>query len=295
MLTIFIFREDCTSKVQRSKRISKVRLIAIVPLRPVGLLIFAVVLALLPPLATKTHASELKIYRLNYRDPDDLIEDVRQLLSPYGKASVDNRTRALLVIDNFEAQQRIADFIISHDVLGRRLGGQLLVYAGCGNIEDDVSWENVGGGWQVGYDKANRSRSAPEPDTYNLQDSKFIFYQGAKTRIEVVAVPDLWLLGVLFGTPGNMQRLKGPGKSYLALKIEPGTNGFGVDLQLEVKSRDGTVYHILENTRAAFSLNRGQLVLLRADLSVQKGNTERITMMGGDIGHLCFSLRTDFQ
>lgn len=296
MSTISIFRAGCTSRVRRDTDKPGARRPASgLGLRPIRLLLCAALLVLLPPVVARTYANELKIYRLNYREPEDLIEGVRQLLSPYGKASVDERTRSLLVIDNFDAQQRIEDYIIGHDILGQRMGGRLMIYAGCGEVEDEVSWEKAGGGWLVGYDNADRNNSAPEPETYNLHDSKFLFYQGSKTRIEVAAVPDLWLLGVVFGEPGRMQRLKGPGRSYLVFTIEPGGSGFGVDIRLEVASREGNDYHALDETKATFNLHQKQRVLFRADLAEKNSNTERITMQGGNIGHLCFSFMADFQ
>jgi type II secretory pathway component GspD/PulD (secretin) len=73
--------------------------------------ILALSLAVLPDLSS----AELAIIQVNYREASDLLPLVQSLLSPEGKASVDERTNSLIVNDTSASVAEIKAFVASMD------------------------------------------------------------------------------------------------------------------------------------------------------------------------------------
>lgn len=69
---------------------------------------------------TNPCAAETLVYPMQYRTAAEAVPMVQSLLSPDGRAVADARTNALLVVDDEETIQRVREFLLGFDKLGKQ-------------------------------------------------------------------------------------------------------------------------------------------------------------------------------
>ena len=65
--------------------------------------------------------AEIAVIRIHFRDASELLPMVETLLSPEGKASVDNRTNSIIIKDRRESLDRIREVLAQSDKPGEQV------------------------------------------------------------------------------------------------------------------------------------------------------------------------------
>ena len=105
-----------------------------------------------------SHADEVAVIRIKYREAQELAPIVQSLLSPDGHLSVDTRVNSLVIVDNPIAIRRVYDYLNRFDVPIERLRIRVRFYE---KITDDQRSASVGGsasgnGWRIATDGRNK-------------------------------------------------------------------------------------------------------------------------------------------
>lgn len=84
------------------------------------LILFTVLFVNLFWAAATPCSAETLVYPMQYRTAAEAVPMVQSLLSPGGRAVADARTNALLVVDDEETIQRVREFLLGFDKLGKQ-------------------------------------------------------------------------------------------------------------------------------------------------------------------------------